>query len=337
MEQNMLSQDQLAIIDKIPNEGSLTARNSAGVPLNFSEAFANDRAELAFQGKEPAPQGGKIAIILHGAPGAGKSSNGLKNLAALKPSVLDSMVVVSYDEGRQFGGGAIHQIPLYRQALMQMGCADEFEPTLPETLDQRRALHDNFRALSQYIRSLTLKKALTEGYSIFVDTVSGNKGTIKLIEALRKLGYDRIEMWSTMAPFDLRRERAQNRPRPVTEDDLVEKGIGAFSMIPDFLPVVDRFAMYSNPENGREPVLVAEYKSSMDEFVLSNLDPQSLAQAFVALTNPNQMTTFPADRLDAYLQALKTGLEPFGYQTWLEQTASQEQIQRLDAILTHTP
>jgi predicted ABC-type ATPase len=332
----MLSQDQMAIINNIPNEGSLTARNSAGMPLNFSEAFANDRAELAFQGKEPAPKGGKIAIILHGAPGAGKSSNGLKNLAALKPSILDNMVVVSYDEGREFGGGAIHQIPLYRQALMQLGCADEFEPTLPETLDQRRALHDDFRAVSQYIRSLTLKKALAEGYSIFVDTVSGNKGTIKLIEALRKLGYDRIEMWSTMAPFDLRRERAQNRPRPVTEDDLVEKGIGAFNMIPEFLPVVDRFAMYSNPENGREPVLVAEYKRSMAGFT-SNLNAQVLHSAFTALTDPNQMTTFPADRLDVYLQALETGLAPFGYQTWLEQTASQEQIQRLGAILAHTP
>lgn len=241
-----MNTDAQTIIDNIPLEGK--------EPFQLPTLEHENLSLIPFVGKiPPVPGTMKKAMILFGHPGSGKSFIGIQAHKNLPADERDQQIVISYDED-----GAMELIPDYHLAMASLGIVSEeaHKPTEGSRLKERRTVWQAYQADSQRIRALSLKKALRGGYNLLVDTTSTSVGTQKLIDALRGIGYDRIEMTGAFAPFDFARSRIENRVRPTSAvGDLVGKRIGAYEWLPVYSSVADEFSFYYNPSNVREPTL----------------------------------------------------------------------------------
>lgn len=228
------------------------------IPLEGREPFvlsAQDHEEFSLQpfvGKTPpVPGAAKKAVILFGHPGSGKSWIGIQAHKSLPQEEREQQIVISYDED-----GAIEAIPDYHLAMATLGvfASDAHRPTDGSKLRERRNIWQSYQADSQRIRSLSLKKALRGGYDLLVDTTSTSIGTSKLIDALRGIGYERIEMTGAFAPFEAARARIENRVRPTSAiGDLVGKRIGAYEWLSVYASTADKFCYYYNASNKSAP------------------------------------------------------------------------------------
>lgn len=255
----MLTAEQIAIIDAIPDEGK--------APFLLSDNLRVYLATKPLQDIIASPQNETKANILIGAPGSGKSWHAL--------NARPNSAFVSYDEG-----GAIYDIQDYNDELIKIAPETQymFLPVSRDSLAARRELWLKYQNDSQNIRAQTLKAALKGEFNIVVDTTSSSIGTKYLIEALRKLSFREITMEGMFAPFEISRERIESRPRPTSGiGDLVGKRIGVLEWIPDYATMTDRFDFSYNPRNGAQPRLAFSIASGrvpyMDhEFVTSIMD-----------------------------------------------------------------
>lgn len=260
----MLTESQIALIDALPNEGgAYYIRNGEKIayPLDAIEEAA--RLPLPNKNSRPALSGPreKKAIILHGAPGSGKTFAGMQRLEALvaeNPDLAKTFGIVSYDEH-----GAMFDIQEYIVALGQI-VPDMQEPETPvsdATFDAREQLWRDFQPLSQYIRSQTLKMALKDELNLYIDTTSSGMGTMKLIELLRDLDYAHIEFWSYHNTLDASSDRIDNRLRPTSSDDFYRKRVGAYEMLPKLVAAADRVSISVNDSNVIPPREIAVFKA----------------------------------------------------------------------------
>lgn len=260
----MLTESQIALIDALPTEGGAYYLNQ-GQKIAYPQDAIDEMARLPLP---RAPRHGtlpviteKKAIILHGAPGSGKSHAGMRRLEALvaaNPELEKTFAVISYDED-----GAIFDIQEYIAGLCKL--APEMKtpetPVSPSTLAEREQLWRDFQPLSQFIRSQTLKLALKQEQNVYIDTTSSGMGTIKLVELLRDLDYSHIEFWSYHNHLRLATERIENRPRPTSADDLYLKRIGAYEMLPKIVAAADRVSLSVNDSNYNAPEEFAVFRA----------------------------------------------------------------------------
>jgi hypothetical protein len=248
----MLNAPQVFSIEALPAEGGCFYYKK-GEKIPYDQEAAKALSELPLAGKiAPAS---KQAIILHGAPGSGKSVLGYDRLLAEHGDTLQNTAIISYDEH-----GAIYDIPEYVGALKDI--VPEFEgmhrPLSPErgheTMAARHQLWLDFQPLSQHIRSLTLKEALRRELSLFVDTTSSSPGVFKQIELLRDLDFTNVEVWSTHGPLDLAKDRIVGRARPTSGHDYLVKRAGAYETLPRLCSAADRLVMTLNDDAGLPPV-----------------------------------------------------------------------------------
>ncbi len=233
----MLSAEQIAVIDKIPDEGK--------APFLLPDETRAVLAQRPMEGLRPSVSGEATAKILIGAPGSGKSMHAFK--------ALENEAYISYDEG-----GAIWDIPDYIDNLIDIEpeMKNEWAAVPRESVAARRELWLKYQNDSQNIRAQTLKGALKREFSIVVDTTSSSIGTKFLIAALRQLPYKEISMDGMFAPFAISRERIESRPRPTSGlGDLVGKRIGALEWIPEYATLTDKFNLSYNSVNGSKPEL----------------------------------------------------------------------------------
>lgn len=253
----MLSKYQHGLIDALPDEGGLYTLDQSGGQVAYSLEAAQEAAAIPLDCKVAAKN--KRAIILHGAPGAGKSYSGMKRLESELEGDHDatkSTVVISYDEF-----GAMFDIQEYVVALSRIdpSVQGQHSKAAGDSFDQRFALWREFQPLSQYIRSKTLKSALAAEHSLYIDTTSSSAGTLKLIDLLRDLDYTDIEVWSYAAPFDKSADRVSSRPRPTSFDDLMLKRVGAYEMLPQLVRYADTVRVLMNESDTLKPKEIAHF------------------------------------------------------------------------------
>lgn len=257
-------QKQAEIINKIPIEGDLIYQLSRKT-FCFSAAYAIQLVDSFFAGKKPpAAEEPKHAEILLGAPGSGKSFSAQAYYNALPKTEKASTLYISYDEG-----GALFAIHDYQKALKTHipDFEDEHTPVDEETLGIRTALSESYRPFSQYVRSLILRRALKDGYNVIIDTTSSSRRTLHLVDRLRELEYDRIDVTGTYAPFDISMQRLHQRVRPATNKEAISKCVGnpaenqgAMNMILPLVEAVDGFEYFYNPNNDNLPELAFAYE-----------------------------------------------------------------------------
>lgn len=244
------------IINSVPEEGSLSHNGRSYTQEDLeklADSFFNDKTA-------PAKNEKKNAEILLGAVGSGKTYNAIARYNALDEETKSNTIYVSYDEE-----GAIFAIDDYQNELRENvpDYVDEQTPVSDESLPFRTQNWDDFRPFSQRIRNQVLKRALDEGYNLIIDTTSSGIGSVKLIEnVLKPLGYDNIKVTGTFAPLGKSVERAHNRVRPASDDEIItkrigdpEKNQGALNMLKPLIEAADRFEYYYNPENNNAPRL----------------------------------------------------------------------------------
>lgn len=259
----MLTQAQQKLIwDVIPEEGHHIVHYD-GQRFSYPAPTINNWARRPLKGIKPAPEGEKKAYILHGPPGSGKTDGGAHRLESKILNLNPHVAPICYDE---FHGG-IYAIPDYLENLKKIAPEYQAEllPVNKASIAEREALWSAFRPVSQLIRTKTLQMALHKEVSIYIDTTSSSAGTLALIDALRKLDYQHIEMWSYFAPIDISLERIQERPRPTSELDFFKKRIGAFTMAPELIKSVDVFRAFFNPNNEESPAQLAVFKQGKFE------------------------------------------------------------------------
>ncbi len=253
----MLSHYQNVLIDALPDEGA-PYYLAEGKKVLYPAEAVHECALLPLQGKEPSTN--KRAILLHGAPGSGKSYSGMKRLEELlqtEPDRARTTAIISYDEF-----GAIYDIQEYVAGLMRIeaGLHGQHAKSTHGTLEARRQHWLDFQPLSQFIRSKTLKCALAGEHDLYIDITSSGPGTIALIQLLEALDYQDIEMWSYAAPYRISAERIQQRPRPTSHEELLTKRVGAYDMLPKFLHYVHRLRVFMNESDNIEPQEIAHFK-----------------------------------------------------------------------------
>ncbi len=261
----MLTESQIALIDALPNEGGAYYLHK-GEKIAYPQDAIDEAARLPLprastRQARPSGTNGKVAIILHGAPGSGKTYAGMRRLETLvsdHPELAKTFGVISYDED-----GAIFDIQEYGAALCSLSpeMKTPETPVNPATRAAREQLWRDFQPLSQYIRSQTLKIALKEEQNLYIDTTSSGMGTLKLVELLRDLDYTHIEFWSYHNHLDLATERITSRPRPTSDDDLYQKRIGAYEMLPKIIAAADRVSLSVNDSNYNAPEEFAVYRA----------------------------------------------------------------------------
>ncbi len=254
----MLTESQIALIDALPAEGGAYYRKE-GRKIAVKPASVTRMANIPLTEKVAPPQ--KKAIILHGAPGSGKTYAGMKRLEALVEqdrSLAQSFAIISYDEY-----GAMFDIKQYVAALKKIApdMKGQEVPTGSETLAARRQLWLDFQPLSQAVRSETLKGALKQELNLYVDTTSSGMGTTKLIELLRDLDYTHIEFWSYHNHLSLSTSRIETRLRPTSDSDLYEKRVGAYEMLPKIVAAADRVSLSLNNSNTAAPTEFAVFRA----------------------------------------------------------------------------
>ena len=253
----MLSRHQNVLIDALPDEGG-PYYLSQGEKVFYPADAVRECALLPLQGKESSAN--KRAILLHGAPGSGKSYSGMKRLEELlegDPDRARTTAIISYDEF-----GAIFDIQEYVAGLMKIdaGLHGQHAKSSRATLDARRQHWLDFQPLSQFVRSKTLKCALAEEHDLYIDITSSGPGTIALIQLLEALDYQDIEMWSYAAPYRMSAERIQQRPRPTSHEELLVKRVGAYDMLPRLLHYVHTLRVFMNESDNVEPQEIAHFK-----------------------------------------------------------------------------
>lgn len=254
----MLTPSQIFSIEALPQEGGCFYYKN-GEKIAYDEVSAIQIAFRYLKGKKAPAE--KESVILHGAPGSGKSYLGLEGIKARHGDDLPHTAVISYDEE-----GAIYHIPEYVNALRKIipEFVDQHTQLSPEraleTMEARHKLWLEFQPLSQYIRSLTLKEAMRRELSLFIDTTSSSAGAFKMIETLRDLDYSHIEVWSTFGPLDLAKDRIVQRARPTSGNDYLAKRVGAYTTLPHLCGEADRMVISVNDSNDRAPqkILVLE-------------------------------------------------------------------------------
>lgn len=277
-----------AIIDSIPLEGK--------EPFQLPAVEHQNLSLVPLEGKTPPiPGAAKKATILFGHPGSGKSWIGIQAHKNLPSEERDQQVVISYDED-----GAMEAIPDYHLAMGSLGvrARDGHAPTNGSNLKERRSVWQCYQADSQRIRSLSLNKALRGGYDLLIDTTSTSIGTQKLIDALRGIGYEHIEMTGAFAPFDHARSRIENRVRPTSAvGDLVGKRIGAYEWLPVYASVADKFSFYYNASNKLAPTLAfAMNKGSIVEVndtMVAAMQRNMMAEGDVVQYYLEEMVAYP--------------------------------------------
>lgn len=259
----MLTAYQRTLIDRLPVEGQPHYMKN-GVAVPYAEQDIQELAELPLQYARSSAN--KRAIILHGAPGAGKTHAGMERLKALVGDDRKkeaTYAVISYDEH-----GAIYDIPEYNTALQDLARSAKLDQVGQETpvtdipLEARQQLWLDFQPLSQRIRSVTLKQALHNGQNLYVDTTSSSKGVLMLIDTLRDLDYKEIEIWSYCSPFEIAQDRIEQRLRPTSPDDLFKKRAGAYEMLPALIKYADRVSITVNDSNFIAPEEFARYENA---------------------------------------------------------------------------
>lgn len=271
----MLSDRQLKLINDLPAEGSLFYREQ-GSQIEYEPSDLIFPVGFPLSGKKA--EASKRAIILHGAPGSGKSYTGLRHLDE-QHGKKNNFAIISYDES-----GAIYDISEYVDKLQEI--APEFKgehsPLSHErghsTWAAREQLWLDFQPLSQHIRSLTLKEALRRELSLFIDTTSSSMGAIELIKTLRDLDYTDIQILSVHAGLGQAADRIIERLRPTSVNDLLVKRVGAYEMLPHLISAADGVTMLYNPDNNNAAVEIARFDagrlSSMNPAVLKSLTDQ---------------------------------------------------------------
>lgn len=283
----MLTAYQLALIDALPAEGG-AYYSLGGQKIAYPQEDISEMARLPLP---RAPRHGtlpelteKKAIILHGAPGSGKTYDGMKRLEALveaNPDLAKTFAVISYDEH-----GAMYDIPEYVTALHNLvpDMRGTEDPVNAATLAARKQLWLDFQPLGQNIRSETLKLALQQERNVYIDTTSSSMGTMKLIELLRNLDYSHIEFWSYSNPLLESAARIENRLRPTSDDDLFNKRIGAYEMLPKIVAAADRVSLSLNDTNDRPAQEFAVFRAG--QFMSGHGDTASSLVARLALEQP---------------------------------------------------
>ncbi|MGH1404239.1 MAG: hypothetical protein ACRBDL_08335 [Alphaproteobacteria bacterium] len=289
------------IINSIPDEGALSYTSSLSKrAFDFSEEDAQRIVEGFFQGKIHPDEGDqKTARILLGAPGSGKSYNARKDYNALGEEERNKTIFVSYDEL-----GAIFAIDDYVQGLKDHvpDYTDEHAPVDDTTLGIRTELWDDYRLFSQRARNMILKRALSDGYNVMIDTTSSSMGSVKLIEnVLKPLGY-RIHTKGTFAPFHVGVDRLHTRVRPASNEEAVTKRVGdpdknsgALNMILPMIKASDDFEYDYNPSNEEAPRLAFAYQDGMldycDEAVIDQMidDLDHEVDQVIAFINQNNI------------------------------------------------
>lgn len=254
----MLTNFQRARIDNLPVEGEPQYTTVHGSVLGYADAAVRKWASLPLVDKVAPHPSEKRAIILHGAPGSGKSYLGMQRLVTECRAEVENFGYISYDEA-----GAIYDIPEYVERLLKLSSGENFHqhnPTETRTLAERQQLWLDFQPLSQRIRSLTLKEALHRELSVLIDTTSSSTGTFRLIETLRDLDYQHIEIWSTASNLTMAEDRIAARLRPTSSADLLGKRVGAFQTLPDLCTEADRLVLTLNDSDRDEPEDIAVFE-----------------------------------------------------------------------------
>lgn len=244
----MLSQSQIAKIQDLPIEGDLVSAIDPAV--RASEGEVDAIVDRALKGVAASTE--KSARIGWGPPGSGKDTVMGESDNAL----------ISYDEGPK-DNGAIYALPGYEQALKDIApdYQGQMTPVSKNSFKARSELWQSYQPLAQRVRYQIMKEALMRELPIDVSTTSSSPGNLKLIQLLRDLDYQSIEMVGAFAGFEVARERIYSRPRPGDEiNDPVNKRIGALAMFDDYVREADLFTLYHNPENGKAPEPVAVFQ-----------------------------------------------------------------------------
>lgn len=249
----MLTQEQLAVIDGIPVQGSLTCTYK-GKELTFTSDIVNESAAFSFDDKaklEDRDPSKKRAIIMWGAPGVGKTDYAYKLYDETNRSERNSTVFVGYNEG-----GAEQNFAPFNSAMEGIS-----------GYNQRLAVTNSYRPITQLIQNTTLKRALREEFSVVIDITAENPGAGKLIDVLRKLDYQRVDMIGIDAPFDIAQSRATDRARPTDPMDIVTKRTGAYNFMKAHALKSDSFTLL-NGAYFMNPVPVLETTLNLDKAVV---------------------------------------------------------------------
>lgn len=210
-------------------------------------------ARIPLQGKNATREAGRRphAIILHGAPGAGKTHQGYIRLQKLPDTEKSGIVIVSYDEH-----GAMFDIPAYQAALKKVGNNEQSD------LAPLRQVFMEYHQDSLRIRSLTLNLAIAGGHDIYIDITASGGGTGSMLELLEKQGYE-TEVWSYHASWDVSQKRIANRYGRVleAEDVSYRKRIGALKNFGMLTSKAGTFLAFLNDSNSNEPSIIFELKA----------------------------------------------------------------------------
>lgn len=240
----MLTEEQLGVIEKIPVQGSLVYTFD-GKNYTFTQGQVDEAVHESFIDRprslsmpkdrftDKIPPREKKAWIMMGAPGSGKTEYAMSWYEALSAEEKQGIVLVGYNEG-----GAEENFQPFMDAVSEV-TGDYYEKKLKIT--------NQFQPVTQRIQNETQRKALREEFSVMVDITAERKGAGKLIDVLRTVGYESIELIGMHASFDIARHRAEDRfIRPTSPIDIIDKRIGVLGYYEEHAKKCDRFDMYTN-------------------------------------------------------------------------------------------
>lgn len=225
----MLTEDQKGVIERIPSQGELNYTHKDR-SYSFTQDQVNEAVQESFTGK--AAPAKKIARIMMGAPGSGKTTLAQEWMDELPAQERRGIIFIGYNER----GAEANFAPCMAE-LMNAG--NDFEKKLDVT--------NKYRPITQKIQNEAMKRALREEFSVLMDITAERKGAGFLIDALRAAGYERIELIGVHARFDIACGRAEERPtRPTDPFDIVDKRTGVIGYYKAHAEKCDLFEMYSN-------------------------------------------------------------------------------------------
>lgn len=230
-----------------------------GKLVHITEAEAHSLAAQSFAGKAPRIQGNSQAIVLHGAPGSGKTTHAWQ-VHNENQRISGHEVFVAYDEY-----GALYQLPGFQEEIRDA-----------KNFSQRHAVWDKYRADSQFVRTLVLEKAVADNYDIVADVTSSGGGARPFIEALQEMAYN-VSVHSVYAPFDDCAPRFLSRERPGSAEELVSKRIGAMKTLPVVAQAADTFYLHYNPDHTRALTTLFGKQAAMPATQVASMAPGGMA------------------------------------------------------------
>lgn len=237
-----LSDEQIEIIEKIPSEGALRYQDDSGFHFHFSEDDRADVVQHMLGAVGPAQEGSKTAIIMMGAPGAGKTRIAVNMHVMLPEDLREHVALIAYNEG----GAEEFCVPLQ----------EEFDELAEDaSADERLAVQKRYQPFTQNCQNAALKEALRRESSLIVDiTAAGRGAEFMITKTLRPLQFDHIHIEAVFAPFAISKERCETRLRPSDPImDVVAKRIGVLAYMGSHAAHVDSFSLDYNPRNGQDP------------------------------------------------------------------------------------